>query len=245
MVPVTSERKELATRLESLGADVTQVECIAIAPPGDPATFETAVASWLAGEYDWMAVTSRNAVLAMDRVARAAGGELGQPQAAVAVVGEATERVCREAGLSIALVPQRADARGLVEAFPTGFGRVLAPLGNLASPVLARGLSRKGWHVDVVEAYRTVDGPGLSAEVVSELLAGHFDAMLLTSSSVATRIRKDLGEAAIPAGTAVVAIGETTAAGARAVSLPPTAVATVASHDGILEALVSVLEDLP
>ena len=95
-------------------------------------------------------------------------------------------KAARSVGLEVALVPEgRADARGIVADFPEGSGRVLAPLGNLASPVLARGLGRKGWQVDVVEAYRTVDGPGPDDATVAEVAAGAFDAVLLTAGSVA------------------------------------------------------------
>ena len=63
--------------------------------------------------------------------------------------------------MTVALRPAgQQSAAGLVAEFPHGAGRVLAPLGNLAGDVLDAGLTRKGWTVDAVEAYRTVDGPG-------------------------------------------------------------------------------------
>lgn len=243
LVPVTEGRRDLSERLTALGCDVVEAECIAIAPPKDPAELEARVRRWCAGGYDWMAVTSRNAVLAMDRVARAEGLRLDSSRASVATVGEATTRVCSDVGLNVVLVPERADARGIVDAFPPGTGHVLVPMGNLAAPVVERGIAAKGWTVDVVEAYRTVDGPGLSHQATELLTAGEFDAVLLTSTSVAERIHRDLGGASIPARTAIVAIGRTTAAGARAVGLVPTIVADRPSHDGILEALAIALEE--
>src|SRR5690606_2754126 len=133
------------------------------------------------------------------------------------------------------------DASGVVAAFPTGHGRVLVPVGNLAPAVLERGLARKGWDVDVVEAYRTVDGPGMDAETVARVQDGGFDAIVLTSASVVQRMRRDLGEVPVPATTAVVAIGNTTAAAATAEGLRPTAISARPSHDGILETLIEVL----
>lgn len=242
LVPVTAERRAFADDLAAEGALVTAVEFIAIAPPADPTRLEEAALAWVAGRYDWLAVTSRNAVLAMDRIARDAGLSLGAPQpgARVATVGEATLAVCASVGLEVTLVPDsRADARGIVAEFPDGPGSVLVPLGNLASPVLARGLARKGWDVTDVEAYRTVDGPGLDAATIAAVAGGGIDAVLLTSGSVAERFA-----AACPSladGTVVVAIGRTTEAGARAAGLRVDAVAAAPTYRGIRAALDAAL----
>lgn len=243
LVPVTAERRAFAAQLEDEGARVDAVELIAIAAPADGAALEVATAAWLDGDYDWLAVTSRNAVLAMDAIARARGRALGDPQppARVATVGEATQGVCASVGLAVDLVPaSRADARGIVAEMPDGPGRVLAPLGNLASPVLARGLARKGWTVDTVEAYRTVDGPGLDDAQVAAVAAGGFDAVLLTSGSVAERLAAACPE--IGAATRIVAIGRTTEASARAAGLRVDAVASHPSYRGIRAALDAALE---
>ncbi|MDN4482424.1 uroporphyrinogen-III synthase [Demequina lignilytica] len=243
VVPVTAERRAFAEQLEAEGAAVDAVELIAIAPPEDPAALAEATLAWLDGAYDWMTVTSRNAVIAMDRIARSHGRALGEPQpgARVATVGEATRGVCASVGLTVGLVPtSRADARGIVAEMPEGTGRVLAPLGNLASPVLARGLARKGWAVDAVEAYRTVDGPGIDEAVVAAVAAGQVDAILLTSGSVAERVA-----AACPVvgpGTRIVAIGRTTEASARAAGLRVDAVATEPSYGGMRAALDAAID---
>lgn len=246
LVPVTAERRHLAERLAAAGASVEEVELIAIAPTEDRVALEEATLAWCAGDFDWMAVTSRNAVLAMHAIAREHGTTLSapQPDARVATVGEATRQVCADLGLEITLVPERqANARGIVAEFPEGTGRVLAPLGNLASPVLERGLARKGWDVHPVEAYRTVDGSGVGRDTREELAAGGFDAVLLTSGSVAERLAGAVAE--VPDGTAVVAIGDTTAASARAQGLTVTAVAQAPSYDGIVAGLIVALTETP
>lgn len=246
LVPVTAQRRDLANRLASQGVLVELAEFIAIDPPADQAALADATARWCAGRYDWMAVTSRNAVLAVDRAARGAGIDLSQPQPAarVASVGEATLAVCAQVGLEVTLVPStRHDAAGLVADFPNGPGTVFAPLGNLASPVLQRGLERKGWDVDAVEAYRTVDGPGPSSSQVDALVTGGIDAVVLTSGSVAARLARSCPRLASE--TMVVAIGTTTATAARAAGLAVHAVAALPSYDSIVEALVAVLEPPP
>ncbi|WP_062466732.1 uroporphyrinogen-III synthase [Demequina maris] len=246
LVPVTAERTAFADDLVAEGALVTPVAFIAIAGPEDPAALESATLAWLDGAYAWMAVTSRNAVLAMDRIARVHGRSLGEPQPAsrVATVGEATRGVCAAVDLTVDLVPAaRHDARGIVADLPEGpgegSGRVLVPLGNLASPVLERGLARKGWSVDTVEAYRTVDGPGPDDAAVAAVADGGLDAVLLTSGSVAERFA-----AACPAvapTTRIVAIGRTTEAGARAAGLRVDAVAETPTYAGIRAAVLAAL----
>ncbi|WP_084077887.1 uroporphyrinogen-III synthase [Demequina sp. NBRC 110057] len=246
LVPVTAQRRHLAQRLAAAGALVEEVEFIAIDGPSDPERLEEATLAWCAGDYDWMAVTSRNAVLAMDAIARRRGTSLGnaQPEAKVTTVGEATRSVCAEVGLEVTLVPtDKQNARGMVAEFPEGEGKILAPLGNLASPVLERGLARKGWSVDVVEAYRTVDGDGPDPDVREMLAHGTIDAVLLTSGSVAERLAATVPE--LSDDVMLIAIGDMTAAAARAAGFRLAAVAQAPSYDGIVAGLVEALSAAP
>lgn len=236
---MTAQRQALAKRLSAAGVLVDTVEFIAIAPSSTPDELAVATARWCSGLYDWMAVTSRNALTAMAAIANAAGTTLGEPQprAKVATVGESTLGVCEELGLEVALVPAgKANASGIVADMPAGPGRVLAPLGNLASPVLTRGLERKGWTVDAVEAYRTVDGAGLDDALAQEIRDGKVDAILLTSGSVAQRLAQQCPD--VHERTRIVAIGATTAASATAAGLKVDSVAAAPSYDGIVDALV-------
>lgn len=238
LVPVTAGRRDLAQRLADAGALVEEVEFISVVGSSNPGALSDATLTWCNGGFDWLAVTSRNAVLAMDRIAKENGRGLaeGLARGKVATVGEATRGVCAKVGLDVALVPtERHDALGIVKEFPDGPGSALVPLGDLASPVLARGLSRRGWEVTEVEAYRVVDGPGISDDTAAELANGEFDAVLLTSGSVAERYAPFA--APTDADTLVVAIGGTTAAAARAAGLTVDATSRVPSYDGILEAL--------
>ena len=243
LVPVTATRREFAQRLTAVGARVEEAQFIQIVPTDDQPHLDRAVTAWCQGDYDWLVVTSRNGVAAMVTTASALGLSLHspQPQKTVATVGEGTRAAGEEAGLTVSLTPQpRWDARALVAEFPVGSGRVLAPLGNLAAPVLADGLTAKGWDVDTVEAYRTVDGAGVSAAARAELVAGGFDAVVLTSGSVADRFAASVPN--LPASTHVVVIGDTTAAAALAAGLHVSAIAPQSSYDGIMASLIHVLE---
>ena len=96
------------------------------------------------------------------------------------------QRLCRAAGSSADLVPEQANAAGLVDRVPeAGDGggcssrRPIAPGRNWPTACAA-----KGWTVDVVEAYRTVDRRrSRDASWPSALDA---DALCLTSASTAT-----------------------------------------------------------
>ena len=146
--------------------------------------------------------------------------------------------MCASVGLEVALVPrERQDALGIVADFPDGPGRVLVPLGDLASPVLERGLARKGWTVESVEAYRVVDGPGIGDEEAAALASGAYDAVLLTSGSVAQRYAPFAAPA--DSGTLAVAIGRTTAAAATGAGVAVGAVSATPSYAGILEVLAN------
>lgn len=249
LVPVTARRRALAERLATAGAAVDEAEMIAIVGAADPDALADAVGRWCAGDFAWLAVTSRNAVTEMRRVAADAGLDLGAPQppAHVASVGESTLAVCAEVGLDVSLVPHgRQAASGIVADFPDAPSgppasrAVLAPVGNLASPVLARGLARKGWDVTTVEAYRTVDGPGLSAAQRASLAAGEVDAVVLTSGSMAERLA--IQAQPLPSETLVVAIGQTTAASAAAAGMEVTAVAEQPTYASIVATLTAALE---
>lgn len=240
LVPVTPTRTDFADRLERAGAHVARAEFIMIAPTRDPEQLEQAVAAWNQGQYNWLVLTSRNGVNAVVAAAGPRGLSGGDYLGHIAAVGAGTAQQCESAGLRVSLVPQvRWDARSLVDDFPTGQGRVLAPLGNLASPVLRDGLAAKGWDVDVVEAYRTVDGAGIEPHVRDELASGGFDAVVLTSGSVAQRFADAVPR--LGSRTRVVAIGHTTSAAARERGIAVHAVAERASYDGIMACLTDVL----
>lgn len=246
IVPVTEGRRDLAAAVAAAGATAIEVEFIAIAPTTDPGVLGAAVRQWCAGEYDWMAVTSRNAVLAMDALARSLGLSLAAPAsvvtgpasvvtAQVAAVGDATRSVCESIGVRVHLVPATANAKGLVADFPQGEGRVLVPVGDNASGALAAGLARKGWQVTTVEAYRTVEGEGPTAAHAEALASGAVDAVLLTSGAVATRLAAACPK--ISESTTMVAIGPTTAAAAAHAGLSVAAVAEAPTYESLIAAL--------
>lgn len=218
-----AQASSLVDKLRALGAETIELPTIEIVGEPLPA-LEPA-------SYDWVAFTSVNAVervFAGLRDARSFGA------AHVAAVGPGTAAALATRGIVADLVPDSAVAEALVEAFPTGAGRVLLPQAAAARPVLADGLRAKGWQVDVVEAYRTVPARPTDDALAA---AAKADAIAFTSSSTVTSWLA-LGAALPPV---VACIGPVTAATAAEHGVPVSVVATEHTVDGLVEAVKNAL----
>jgi uroporphyrinogen-III synthase len=132
------------------------------------------------------------------------------------------------------LIPDRFVGEGLVEAFGFGPGQVLLVQAADARPVVADGLTAKGWTVDTVVAYRTVP-TAPDPELVARCAGA--DAVTFASSSAVTSF---VG-AGLRVPPRVVCIGPITAQTAIANGLAVTAVAADHSLAGLVAATVAVL----
>ncbi len=248
---------DLAALLRDAGAEVVVAAVIERAPAEQTAVVDEAVRDLAAGAYAWVVVTSVNAVDALVAAAARAGVPLDASARAArwAAVGQATRRALEAAGVGVELVPDgEASAAGLVAAFSElsdagdppgsraadssakeGRGRVLLPLGDLASPTLTDGLTALGWSPDVVTVYRTVHRD-LPPDVVERGRAGGFDVVVVTSGSVAREVARQLGTRA-----PVVAIGQPSAEAAREAGLRVAAVAERPTDDALAAAVTAVL----
>ena len=91
--------------------------------------------------------------------------------------------------------------------------------------------------VDSVVAYRTVGVP-IAPEIIADVAAGSFDAILVTSGSVANQIAVQIG--LVPSRTVIACIGPRTAVDAEAAGLRVDLVARERSS----ESLIDTLEEL-
>jgi uroporphyrinogen-III synthase len=229
----------LTQRLRLLGARVIEVPTIALAPPADGGrALAAAVKRLAAGGYSWAVFTSANAV---DRFFEGAPGPPVFGRAMVAAVGPGTAAALRAHRAVADLVPADSRGEGLAASFPTAPPppaprAVLLPQAAGARPELREGLARRGWEVDVVEAYRTIPhmvGPALLAA------ASQADAVCFASSSAVTSYLDQAGTAPLP--PVVACIGPVTAATARARGLVVSAEASEHTLDGLVAALVTNL----
>lgn len=214
---------ELDALVERYGGTVIRLPLIEIIPPPDGGAALGDALSRLE-EYDWLACTSVNGVMALHGIELPAGLRLAAVGAATA---DAFERIL---GRSAIVVPEVPTAAALAAAFPSRSGRVLAPLAELAGPDLAEGLARRGYQVDVVIAYAT-STPEHSATDLDR--AATADVVLVSSPSVAERLTELLGERRP---TMAVALGPRSAA--KASDLGFSVVET--TPDQVIPALVSV-----
>lgn len=225
----------LARRLHRLGAETVELPTIVFADPVDGGAALRAAAAGVAA-YEWVVFTSATAV---ERFLPLLGDARSLRAARVAAIGSATAEALRRWHVVADLVPERFVAESLLEAFPPPPGpeaKVLLPRAAVARDVLPDGLRAAGWHVEVVEAYRTE-----RVEPPSELLAAAAtaDAVAFTSSSTVTGYVEAVGTGAVP--PVVACIGPVTADTARRHGLRVDVVAEVHTLDGLVEALVAAL----
>ncbi len=229
---------ELVDRLETLGAEVRLAPAIEVAPPADPG----ALAATLAEGWDWVVFTSANAVAAVVGAGATAAGLGG---ARVAAVGRATARALGDAGIPVALQPDRGGAEALLDVFPEGAlagARVLLPRAEGGLDLFPDGARARGAAVTVVTAYRTVGRPAAAEVLRADLRQGRLDAVVFTSPSGVEALVEGLGDdAARLRDVALVAIGGTTLAALEAAGLPGTAAATPRAED-LARAVIDALD---
>ena len=193
----------LARRLEAEGFDAVECPLIRIEPlDGGPVRAES---------YDWLVLTSRNAV---EYLFRRLEGSLPR----VAVVGPGTAEALRGRGVEPALVARRPTQEGLLAELPRPAGRVLFAGAEGARDVLVRELG-----ADFVPLYRTAELPS------AELPEG--DLVVLASASAARAL------AATRTDLPCVSIGLVTSAEARRLGLDVVAEAASPDVDGLVEAI--------
>jgi uroporphyrinogen III methyltransferase / synthase len=199
-----SDPGRLAERLRGAGFDVEEFPLVRIEPiEGPPIRTEG---------YDWVVVTSRNAV---ERLF-ARGLEGGLPR--VAVIGAGTAEALRGHGVEPAIVAERSTQEGLAAEFPDPAGRVLFAGAEDARDVLRRELA-----ADFIPLYRTVETPPSSFPDV--------DLVVLGSGSAARSFAR-LGR-----GVPCVSIGPVTSEEARRAGLEVVAEAESHDLDGLVEAV--------
>jgi uroporphyrinogen III methyltransferase/synthase len=250
-VVVTRTREQsnaLAAPLEALGAQVIACPVIAIVEPPDAEPVTAAIDAL--GSYDWIVLTSTNAVdRFFDRVAAAEGGAEALDRVKLAAVGSATAARMRKRGLVPDLVPEEFRAEGLAEAFcAMGAGpgwRVLLPRALEGRDVIPDELREVGAQVDVVAVYRTVPAEPDPA-VVARLRDGHVDAVTFTSPSTVRNFldllrRAGLDPATTLGGVALASIGPVTTDALLDAGLEATVEAAPSTVEALVEALVGYL----
>lgn len=232
-VVVTRPRHQstaLVEALRRLGASVVEFPTIAIADPQDGGRALEEAARRL-DDYDWVVFTSENAV---DRFVGVLNSPGDLARVRVAAIGAGTAEALANRGVEVALVPSRFIAEALVEAFPStsAGGRVLLPRAAVARDVVPEGLSKLGWHVDLVEAYRTI-----AVEPSNEARADAKSADVTTFTSSSTVTGFFAFSRVSDLAPVVATIGPITSRTARAAGIGVDVEAQVHSVDGLVAAV--------
>ena len=210
------QASKLADRLRELGATVVLAPTIRFEP----------VPFALPDDLDWVVVTSPNGVAAL--------ADLGT--ARLAVVGPGTAEAAVAAGFTVSLVPARSMAESLVEAFPSGPGRIAVVQADIARAVAVDGLRAKRWNVTAVTAYRTL---AVDAEPTVIDAIASADAITFTSGSTVRSFVTAYGVDRLP-GT-VISIGPVTTAACAEFGISVTVTASEHNIDGLVAATVQSL----
>jgi uroporphyrinogen III methyltransferase/synthase len=238
----TQQAQALSEKLRELGADVIEMPATQIARL-DLTPLRDAIAEL--SSYDWLIVTSQNAVsifweqlLGEGKDSRALAG------LRVAAVGPATTGALLEHGIAVDLIPQRFVAEGLLEMMQTredvSGKRVLYVTAEGSRDVLPQGLREIGAEVVVIEAYRSIaDGQG-AERLARAIESGKLDLATFTSGSAVRGYVDAIGEdlaKQVPAAS----MGPQTSDALRQAGIEVRAEAKESTLDGLVSAVLDAL----
>lgn len=235
---------KLSEGLRTLGAIPVEVPILEIRPPESFEAVDLALRDLKS--YDWLILTSANAVQALKQRAKVLDISLAASATRnVAAIGSATARAVTDAGLVVTLVPVAYVAESLVGALKDQMSgqKVLLARAEVARDVIPDALRSAGAKVDVVDVYRNVM-PESAPDQLRQAVAEGLDAVTFTSSSSATYLADAAREARVSwplSGVPGISIGPITSETLRGLGWPPAAEASPSDIQGLIAAVVQVL----
>lgn len=234
---------KLSEGLRAAGLEPVEVPVLEIQAPASFEPLDTALRE-LSG-YDWLILTSANAVHAVVERVAARGIVFGDSMPQVAAIGNATAQAARQAGLNVTITPKEYVAESLIEALAHAATekRVLLARAEIARDLIPDSLRAMGAIVDVVDAYRNA----IPAEATGRLRAAlglQIEAATFTSSSSVTHLAAVAHAAKIAfpfTGMKAVSIGPITSATLRELEWAPVAEADPHDIPGLIEAVLRSL----
>jgi uroporphyrinogen-III synthase len=232
---------KLSEGLRAVGAEPVEVPVLEIQPPSTFDPLDVALRNL--ASYDWLILSSANAVHALVDRADACGIFLADTTPRIAAVGKATADIAREAGLTVALTPKEYVAESLIESLAdlVPGRRILIARAAIARDIIPDFLRATGAVVDVVEAYQNAI-PAAAPEQLRVALASGIDAATFTSSSSATHLANVARIAGISfpfAGVKAISIGPITSGTLRQLGWQPDAEANPHDIPGLIAAVIT------
>jgi uroporphyrinogen-III synthase len=231
---------KLSEGLRVAGAEPVEVPVLEIQPPANFDLLDSALRN--VNSYDWLILSSANAVYALAVRANACGVVLADTKPQVAAVGRATAEAAREGGFTVTLTPKEYVAESLIESLGdlVPGKRILIARAASARDIIPDFLRAAGAVVDVVEAYRNAI-PAAAPEQLRAALGSGIDAATFTSSSSATHLAEVASAAGIGfpfAGVKAISIGPITSATLCELGWPPDAEADPHDIPGLIAAVI-------
>lgn len=179
------QNESLIAALREQGAVPIVLPLVAFAPPDDRGPLDDALRN--PGRYDWVFLTSQNALRAIEERCDFLGLPLAKALACarIAAVGPATAEAARKAGLEVTYVARKHHGVALAEELstPVKGKRVLLPRSDRANRDLVDTLDRLGAFVSEVAAYKTVAASEQETRNHESLLRDGAQAVLFFSPS--------------------------------------------------------------
>ena len=235
-----AQSSSLQQKLEAVGAVVIAIPAIEIAPPDSYDALDAALRDIVC--YDWLVLTSANAVRAIADRAHLIGVPIESLSSVyIAAIGNATADAVSALGLAVELIPPVAIAESLAEALgPLVEGkRVLLIRARVARDLLPDTLRNAGANVTIVEAYQTVI-PARSLAALRAALQEPIDAVTFTSASSVHNLAALAGAAGvkIPVLAKKISIGPITTKAIEEHGWPVDSEAGHANIDALVDAAV-------
>lgn len=234
------QASSFSKKLRALGAEPVEFPTIGIAPAEDGGPLDQAIAEIVS--YDWLIVTSANAVAPFwERLKAARKDARALAGVHIGAIGPRTAAELERIGLVADFVPDTYVAEAVVEQIGDVAGqRILLPRSHIARAALVEGLMAKGAIVNEVTAYRTVAGDPSDA-AWQRLRDGQINVATFTASSAVRNFAEMLDDEAgeLLRDALIACIGPITAATAAEYGIRVDIVAEEHTIDGLLDAIVA------
>lgn len=189
------QSEHLVEALREKGAVPVLVPMVAFGLPDDLSSLDEAIRELRS--YDWIFLTSQNALRALQERSQFLKLSLAQAVAGVriAAVGPVTAVAVENAGLKVAYVATRHQGVSLAEELGEEIKgkRVLLPRSDRANPELVEKLGQLGAQVKEIVAYKTIRPEHQDVSRVEEMVREGADAVLFFSPSAVHHLQELLG----------------------------------------------------
>jgi uroporphyrinogen III methyltransferase / synthase len=243
------QSEAIARELSARGAIPVVLPLVAFAAPEDFGPLDKALDQ--INHFDWLILTSAQAVRAIEERAFEVQGILVRPGGGlrVACVGPATAEAARNANLPSEYVAVTHSGVALANELGSRLHgkKVFLPRSDRANPDLPVALKRHGAQVTEVIAYRTVRPTEMDEKNLRQIADGEVDAILFFSPSAVHHFAELAGGEQLRGlqdKLAITAVGPVTANALREAGVSRAVVAADTSAAAVIEALENYFADV-